>query len=85
VGTSGEAPDRTIVVDSVEAVDRLEVSDPERLAFRPRQRSVCMTLREIVTRLRQKFPKIVGPKSDDICYARKTARKQSSKWHRTSI
>src|SRR3990172_4535795 len=33
IGTSGEAPDRTVVVDSVEEVDRLEVSDPEKLAF----------------------------------------------------
>src|ERR1700679_2939437 len=33
VGTSGEAPDRTIVVDSVDAVDALEVEDPEKLSF----------------------------------------------------
>ncbi len=33
VGTSGEAPDRTIVVDSVEAVDALEVDDPQKLSF----------------------------------------------------
>src|SRR6202023_579509 len=69
IGTSGEAPDRTIVVDSVAAVDALEVDDPERLAFLTQTTLSLYDTQEIVTRLRQKFPKIVGPKSDDICYA----------------
>ncbi|HUL16417.1 MAG TPA: 4-hydroxy-3-methylbut-2-enyl diphosphate reductase [Terriglobales bacterium] len=69
VGTSGEAPDRTIVVDSVEAVDALEVSNPEKLAFLTQTTLSLYDTQEIVARLRQKFPKIVGPKSDDICYA----------------
>src|SRR5713101_8166148 len=61
IGTSGEAPDRTIVVDSVAAVDKLDVLTQTTLSLYDTQ--------EIVARLRQKFPKIVGPKSDDICYA----------------
>jgi len=69
IGTSGEAPDRTIVVDSVEAVDKLEVSNPEKLAFLTQTTLSLYDTQEIVARLRQKFPKIVGPKSDDICYA----------------
>jgi len=69
IGTSGEAPDRTIVVDSVEAVDRLEVSNPDKLAFLTQTTLSLYDTQEIVARLRQKFPKIVGPKSDDICYA----------------
>ena len=69
IGTSGEAPDRTIVVDSVEAVDQLEVSNPEKLAFLTQTTLSLYDTQEIVARLRQKFPKIVGPKSDDICYA----------------
>jgi (E)-4-hydroxy-3-methyl-but-2-enyl pyrophosphate reductase (IPP and DMAPP forming) len=69
VGTSGEAPDRTIVVDSVEAVDKLEVNNPEKLAFLTQTTLSLYDTQEIVARLRQKFPKIVGPKSDDICYA----------------
>jgi len=69
IGTSGEAPDRTIVVDSVEAVDKLEVSNPERLAFLTQTTLSLYDTQEIVARLRQKYPKIVGPKSDDICYA----------------
>jgi len=69
IGTSGEAPDRTIVVDSVEAVDKLEVSNPDKLAFLTQTTLSLYDTQEIVARLRQKFPKIVGPKSDDICYA----------------
>jgi len=69
IGTSGEAPDRTIVVDSVEAVDRLEVGHPDKLAFLTQTTLSLYDTQEIVARLRQKFPKIVGPKSDDICYA----------------
>src|ERR1700756_3381219 len=69
IGTSGEAPDRTIVVDSVEAVDKLEVNNPEKLAFLTQTTLSLYDTQEIVSRLRQKFPKIVGPASDDICYA----------------
>ena len=69
IGTSGEAPDRTIVVDSVEAVDKLEVNNPEKLAFLTQTTLSLYDTQEIVARLRHKFPKIVGPKSDDICYA----------------
>jgi 4-hydroxy-3-methylbut-2-enyl diphosphate reductase len=69
VGTSGEAPDRTLVVDSIEAVDALHVEDPERLAFLTQTTLSLYDTQEIVGRLRQRFPKIVGPASDDICYA----------------
>jgi 4-hydroxy-3-methylbut-2-enyl diphosphate reductase len=69
VGTSGEAPERTIVVDSVEAVDRLEVDDPNRLAYLTQTTLSLYDTQEIVSRLREHFPAIVGPASDDICYA----------------
>ncbi len=69
VGTSGEAPERTLVVDSVEAVDRLEVDDPEHLAYLTQTTLSLYDTQEIVARLRQRFPTIVGPASDDICYA----------------
>jgi 4-hydroxy-3-methylbut-2-enyl diphosphate reductase len=69
VGTSGEAPDRTIVVDSVAAVDALEVDEPEKLAFLTQTTLSLYDTQEIVSRLRQKFPFIKGPASDDICYA----------------
>lgn len=69
VGTSGEAPDRTIVVDSVDAVDALEVADPSKLSFLTQTTLSLYDTQEIVARLRQKFPLIKGPASDDICYA----------------
>ena len=69
VGTSGEAPERTVVVGSVEDVDGLHVEDPERLAYLTQTTLSLYDTQEIVTRLRQRFPKIVGPPADDICYA----------------
>lgn len=69
VGTSGEAPDHTLVVDSIAAVDALKVEDPEKLAFLTQTTLSLYDTQEIVARLRQRFPKIVGPASDDICYA----------------
>jgi 4-hydroxy-3-methylbut-2-enyl diphosphate reductase len=69
VGTSGEAPEQTVVVDSVEAVDRLQVADPEHLAFLTQTTLSLYDTQEIVARLRERFPSIQGPASDDICYA----------------
>jgi len=69
VGTSGEAPDRTLVVDSVAEVDALKVEDPDKLAFLTQTTLSLYDTQEIVARLRQRFPNIAGPASDDICYA----------------
>src|SRR5579863_7970829 len=69
VGTSGEAPEQTVVVDSVEAVDALEVKDPGRLSFLTQTTLSLYDTQEIVARLRERFPSIEGPASDDICYA----------------
>ena len=69
VGTSGEAPQQTLVVDSVEAVNRLEVEDPTRLAYLTQTTLSLYDTNEIVARLRERFPQIAGPASDDICYA----------------
>src|SRR5271169_1373551 len=69
VGTSGEAPESTIVVDSVEAVDALRVANPDKLAFLTQTTLSLYDTQEIVARLRHKFPLIKGPASDDICYA----------------
>jgi 4-hydroxy-3-methylbut-2-enyl diphosphate reductase len=69
VGTSGEAPDRTIVVGTIEEVDQLVVPDPNRLAFLTQTTLSLYDTQEIVARLRERFPAIAGPASDDICYA----------------
>jgi 4-hydroxy-3-methylbut-2-enyl diphosphate reductase len=69
IGTSGEAPDRTVIVGTVEEVDNLEVPDPERLAYLTQTTLSLYDTQEIVSRLRVRFPRIAGPASDDICYA----------------
>jgi 4-hydroxy-3-methylbut-2-en-1-yl diphosphate reductase len=69
VGTMGEAPDAIRLIGSIEEIDALELPDPERVAYITQTTlSVDETL-EIVAALRSRYPAIVGPKNDDICYA----------------
>jgi 4-hydroxy-3-methylbut-2-enyl diphosphate reductase len=69
IGTMGEAPDRTQLVSSVEEAERVQVSDPERVAVTTQTTLGVDDTREIVEVLRRRFPKVVSPPSDDICYA----------------
>src|SRR2546422_3544974 len=69
IGTLGEAPDRIVVIDSVVEVDKLEVPNPEKIAYLTQTTLSVDETREIIEALRRKFPKIVGPSRDDICYA----------------
>lgn len=68
-GTTGEAPDSIILVETAEDVDDLEVDDPEHVALITQTTLSVDETSEIIARLREKFPAIVSPKSDDICYA----------------
>jgi 4-hydroxy-3-methylbut-2-enyl diphosphate reductase len=68
-GTTGEAPENIILVQTAEEVDELEVPDPERVAFITQTTLSVNETAEIIARLREKFPAIASPKSDDICYA----------------
>ncbi len=68
-GTTGEAPDSIVLVQSAEEVDELEISDPEKVAFITQTTLSVDETTVIIERLRGRFPKIVSPKSDDICYA----------------
>jgi 4-hydroxy-3-methylbut-2-en-1-yl diphosphate reductase len=68
-GTMGEAPDRIVLVESEEDVDRLEIDDPEKLAYISQTTLSVDETRSIINRLRERFPSIVGPRTDDICYA----------------
>jgi 4-hydroxy-3-methylbut-2-enyl diphosphate reductase len=68
-GTTGEAPEHIRLVQSPADVDELEVRDPSRLAWLSQTTlSVDETL-ETVNRLRERFPLLKDPPSDDICYA----------------
>jgi 4-hydroxy-3-methylbut-2-enyl diphosphate reductase len=69
IGTLGEAPDAMVLVSDVGDVDRLEVKDPERIAYLTQTTLSLDDTKEIVKRLMERFPKIVGPKTQDICYA----------------
>ncbi len=68
-GTTGEAPDSIVLVQTVEEVDGLEVPDPERVAFITQTTLSVDETAEIIAALRAKFPAIVSSKTDDICYA----------------
>jgi 4-hydroxy-3-methylbut-2-enyl diphosphate reductase len=68
-GTMGEAPDSIVLVESEEDVDNLVVDDPDRLAYISQTTLSVDETRTIINRLRGRFPNIVGPRTDDICYA----------------
>ena len=68
-GTMGEAPERIVLVETEEDVDRLEVDDPERVAYVSQTTLSVDETRAVIARLRERFPSIVGPRTDDICYA----------------
>jgi 4-hydroxy-3-methylbut-2-enyl diphosphate reductase len=68
-GTMGEAPERMLLVESEGDVDALEVEDPEKIAYITQTTLAVDETSAIVARLRERFPAIVGPRTDDICYA----------------
>src|SRR5947207_640713 len=68
-GTMGEAPDHIVLIETEEDVDRLEVEDPERVAYISQTTLSVDETTAIIARLRERFPAIIGPRTDDICYA----------------
>ncbi|HUZ27679.1 MAG TPA: 4-hydroxy-3-methylbut-2-enyl diphosphate reductase [Solirubrobacteraceae bacterium] len=68
-GTMGEAPDQIILVESAEDVDRLQIDDPDKVAYITQTTLSVDETRDIIARLRERFPNISGPRTDDICYA----------------
>jgi 4-hydroxy-3-methylbut-2-enyl diphosphate reductase len=68
-GTMGEAPEQIVLVQCEQDVDALEVADPERIAYVTQTTLAVDETSAILARLRERFPKIVGPRTDDICYA----------------
>jgi 4-hydroxy-3-methylbut-2-en-1-yl diphosphate reductase len=68
-GTTGEAPENIVLVETVDDVDTLELEDPDHVAFITQTTLSVDETEAIIARLREKFPAIVSPKSDDICYA----------------
>ncbi len=68
-GTMGQSPDGMHLVETVEDVAKLQVRDPGQLAYVTQTTLSVDDAAVIVAALRARFPEIVGPKKDDICYA----------------
>ncbi|MCU1504534.1 MAG: hydroxymethylbutenyl pyrophosphate reductase, partial [Ilumatobacteraceae bacterium] len=69
VGTTGEVPDRITVVGSAAEADALEVEHPDRVAYITQTTLAVDEVEGIVSHLRERFPSLVGPRREDICYA----------------
>jgi len=68
-GTAGEAPEHIQVVNSPDAVDAVEVHNPDRVVWISQTTLSVDETMETVRRLRERFPNLADPPSDDICYA----------------
>jgi 4-hydroxy-3-methylbut-2-enyl diphosphate reductase len=69
IGTLGEVPERSYLVETVEDVDRLELPDPTRVRYLTQTTLSLDETTDIVNRLKERFPYIEGPPAQDICYA----------------
>jgi 4-hydroxy-3-methylbut-2-en-1-yl diphosphate reductase len=69
VGTMGQAPSATVLVETPEDVDTLDLDTAADLAYITQTTLSLDETRAVVDRLRQRFPQLRQPKSDDICYA----------------
>src|SRR5436305_1989114 len=77
-GTMGEAPDSIVLIENVADAERLEVENPERVAYVTQTTLSVDETREIVAVLLRRFPSLHGPEKEDICYAT-TNRQQAVK------
>jgi 4-hydroxy-3-methylbut-2-enyl diphosphate reductase len=68
-GTAGEAPDHVQIVNSPDEVDQVVVRDPAKVVWISQTTLSVDETMETVRRLREKFPSLQDPPSDDICYA----------------
>lgn len=69
IGTMGEAPEAVRLVQTVADCEQIEVSDPTKVAYLTQTTLSTSDAARIIERLRQRFPQIVGPTRDNICYA----------------
>jgi 4-hydroxy-3-methylbut-2-en-1-yl diphosphate reductase len=76
IGTLGEAPGAITVLNPEQEVDCLHVPDPEKVVYLTQTTLSLNDTRHIVDKLRQRFPQIQSPASEDICYA--TQNRQSA-------
>lgn len=69
IGTLGEAPESSVLIETEQDVDRLSLPDPSRVCYLTQTTLSLEETRGIVARLKEKFPEVQGPPAQDICYA----------------
>jgi 4-hydroxy-3-methylbut-2-enyl diphosphate reductase len=69
IGTMGEAPQAMVLVESVEDADRLSFSPDAKLAYLTQTTLSVDDANRIINRLKERFPQLIGPPKEDICYA----------------
>jgi len=69
IGTTGEAPDRIHVISHPDEVDKLDLPNPDKVAYLTQTTLSVDDTREVIEALRRRFPRSVGPAKNDICYA----------------
>jgi 4-hydroxy-3-methylbut-2-enyl diphosphate reductase len=69
IGTLGEVPDRSFLVETLEDVEKLAVPDPARVRYLTQTTLSLDETEHLVARLKERFPEIQGPPAHDICYA----------------
>ncbi|MPZ89380.1 MAG: 4-hydroxy-3-methylbut-2-enyl diphosphate reductase [Nitriliruptorales bacterium] len=69
IGTTGEAPEAIMLVESVEDVSALDLPDPERIAYITQTTLSVDEAAGIVDALKARYPNARGPRGEDICYA----------------
>ncbi|MFV1967065.1 MAG: 4-hydroxy-3-methylbut-2-enyl diphosphate reductase [Pirellulaceae bacterium] len=69
IGTMGEAPEAIVLVESPDDVDRLDLDANAKVAYLTQTTLSVDDARRIIDRLRQRFPHVVSPPKEDICYA----------------
>lgn len=77
IGTFGQVPDGSMtLIETLEDADRVEVADPSNIAFLTQTTLSVDDTAEVVTRLKERFPEMRAPRSEDICYA--TSNRQAA-------
>jgi 4-hydroxy-3-methylbut-2-en-1-yl diphosphate reductase len=68
-GTMGEALESMVLIETEDEVDALELEDPDKVAYLTQTTLSVDETDRVIRRLRERFPNVVGPRTDDICYA----------------
>ncbi|WP_165232682.1 4-hydroxy-3-methylbut-2-enyl diphosphate reductase [Aquisphaera insulae] len=69
IGTMGEAPEQMVLVETAEDVEKLDIGNPEKLAYLTQTTLSVDDANLVIAALRRRFPQIANPPKDDICYA----------------